>query len=382
MLRPTPRAAVVARPIVPTLTAFRPRNAPSSVAPIDSAVCTFWSDACCCFTADRLFRASEPIGERRQLRRVLLPHGIDRRVPGGARLRSAAGRESPAPIRRASTRRPASDGATAQPARSAPAIARTPSPRRRISAAAPRLPAASRTPGLPLPACRQRSVTANSSFRDCGPVHLDRIICYRHEIENVLDGIHAERPIGETDARRTDDARRDTRARPAAPPGPAGRIPECLEERPGGRDGASGDVRLRDVAARRWQRRCRACRPARPSGTRGSAGAVLSALICSRDSGPRRYDSVHRVWNTVGSVSCTLCIRNTRFSSAESSRSALGAIEPAAAPFQPVEHARLVPLGLQPAEEPGAGVAPAPCSRGRRGSASPARRPGRTPVPA
>ena len=36
-----PRAAVVARPSVPTLTVLRPNSAPSSVAPIDTAVCTF-----------------------------------------------------------------------------------------------------------------------------------------------------------------------------------------------------------------------------------------------------------------------------------------------------------------------------------------------------
>ena len=46
--RPTPRAAVVARPSVESDTARRPISAPSIVAPNETAVCSFCCDACCC----------------------------------------------------------------------------------------------------------------------------------------------------------------------------------------------------------------------------------------------------------------------------------------------------------------------------------------------
>jgi hypothetical protein len=57
--RPTPRAAVVARPSVDSETARRPISAPSIVAPIETAVCSFCCDACCCClpTASSALRA-------------------------------------------------------------------------------------------------------------------------------------------------------------------------------------------------------------------------------------------------------------------------------------------------------------------------------------
>ena len=48
IIRPMPRAAVVARPSVPTVIDLRPNRVPSTVAPTDTAVCSFWSDTCCC----------------------------------------------------------------------------------------------------------------------------------------------------------------------------------------------------------------------------------------------------------------------------------------------------------------------------------------------
>ena len=50
-------------------------------------------------------------------------------------------------------------------------------------------------------------------------------------------------------------------------------------------------------------------------------GPADSSLICSLSSGPRRYDSVQRVWNSSGASSCTLLRRKTREPSPERSRS-------------------------------------------------------------
>ena len=69
----------------------------------------------------------------------------------------------------------------------------------------------------------------------------------------------------------------------------------------------------------------------RDVGRRRDGSGAVRVLIWSRDSGPRRYDSVHRVWNTIGSASCTLCSRNTRFFSADSTRSISARSTPAAA---------------------------------------------------
>ena len=79
-------------------------------------------------------------------------------------------------------------------------------------------------------------------------------------------------------------------------------------------------------------------------------------MIWSRESGPRRYESVQRVSNTVGSASCTLCIRKMRFFNAERRRSASARSRPPGGAFEPVEHAGLVPFGLEPSEKPGAGI--------------------------
>ncbi len=82
-------------------------------------------------------------------------------------------------------------------------------------------------------------------------------------------------------------------------------------------------------------------------------------------------------------LSWTLCRRNTRLSSAESSRSVSArSIEPAGRALEPVEHARLVALGLQAARGTTCRCWRAPCSRDRQGSASQGRRPARTRGPA
>ena len=102
----------------------------------------------------------------------------------------------------------------------------------------------------------------------------------------------------------------------------------------------------------RWR-----CRRSRRRGG-GAVAACGDANRCSssRPIGPRRYDSVHRVSNTTGSCSCTLCIRNTRLPQRRQRRVERLPIESAGDALETVEHARLVALGLQLAEKPGAGV--------------------------
>ena len=123
------------------------------------------------------------------------------------------------------------------------------------------------------------------------------------------------------------------------------------EPEPAGGPAAVARSRLRRVPAR---------------GGRGSATAcacfrgAISVWICSRVSGPRRYDSAQRVWKTTGWSSCTLFIRKTRLPRPERIWSIFWPVEAlpgrVRGPFQPLEHAVLVALGLQPAQEPGAGV--------------------------
>ena len=76
--------------------------------------------------------------------------------------------------------------------------------------------------------------------------------------------------------------------------------------------------------------------------------------------------------------------RNTRLPSADSRRPAVARSNrpAAAAPFEPVEHPRLVALGLQPAEEPGAGVRQALVIEVDRILRRQHARRGRTPAPA
>ena len=116
------------------------------------------------------------------------------------------------------------------------------------------------------------------------------------------------------------------------------------------------------------------CAPARPPAARRVDR--VSVRIWSRDSGPRRYDSVQRVWNTDGPL--VVHVVQQEHALVQRREEAIGLARdravPAAAPSSPSSIARLVALGLQPAEEPRAGVRRAPCSRGRPGSASPARR--------
>ena len=107
-------------------------------------------------------------------------------------------------------------------------------------------------------------------------------------------------------------------------------------------------------------------RARRPRGRRGAAGegsaafsGSMSDVICGRESAGRaRYDIVQRVWNTSGAFSCTLLSRKTRLPSAQDQLLELAAVEPALArgALESVEHAQLVLLGLQPSDEPRAGV--------------------------
>src|SRR4051812_13538262 len=48
---------------------------------------------------------------------------------------------------------------------------------------------------------------------------------------------------------------------------------------------------------------------------------AISVWICSRVSGPRKYESAQRVWKTLGWSSCTLFIRKTRLPRLERSSS-------------------------------------------------------------
>ena len=84
MVRPTPRAAVVARPSVPVLTAFRPSSAPSTVAPNETAVCSFDSDACCCSRSTAASARRSRSASAACLGAYFLPHRVDRRVARGA----------------------------------------------------------------------------------------------------------------------------------------------------------------------------------------------------------------------------------------------------------------------------------------------------------
>ena len=90
----------------------------------------------------------------------------------------------------------------------------------------------------------------------------------------------------------------------------------------------------------------------------GCAG--LNARSCSRVSGPRRYDIAQRVWKITGASSWTLCRKNVRFCSDDSTRSVSARSNAAACAgeraFEAVEQPRLVALGLQPSQEPRAGV--------------------------
>ena len=75
---------------------------------------------------------------------------------------------------------------------------------------------------------------------------------------------------------------------------------------------------------------------ARGGSAAGGAGAAPNARFSSsRPIGPRRYDSVHRVSNTTGSLSWTLCIRNTRFFSEDSVLSSVDRSRPLVTPSRP-----------------------------------------------
>ena len=121
----------------------------------------------------------------------------------------------------------------------------------------------------------------------------------------------------------------------------------------------------------------------RSSGDRVAFDSPSEVLIWSRESGPRRYDIVHRVWKTTGRVLVHVVQQEHALAESreDADRSPRDRDAPDCRAFQPVEHARLVAFGLQPAEEPGADVRRAPCSRGRPDSASREPRRARTRAP-
>ena len=153
--------------------------------------------------------------------------------------------------------------------------------------------------------------------------------------------------IGEADARGPEHARsveRD-RLRPRA----AGTIPGCPAAPPGARRAAP----CRSAAGFPAGAAGRA-----PSGGAGTARRRQRLDLVARERPPQvrqrpsRFE--HRRLRVVHVVH-----QEHALLQAESRRSTSARSTPAAGPFQPVEHPRLVPFGLQPAEEPGAGVAEA-----------------------
>ncbi len=80
--------------------------------------------------------------------------------------------------------------------------------------------------------------------------------------------------------------------------------------------------------------------------------------ISSLVSGPRKYESTQRVSSSIGSSSCTFCMRKTRLFRPESLQVDRAPVEARTGVRrgEAVEHPGLVALGREPAEEPGAGV--------------------------
>ena len=174
-------------------------------------------------------------------------------------------------------------------------------------------------------------------------------------------------------------ARRD---RPAAavPPAsaPTSRRPRGGRVEPAHRH-ALGD-RRRDRAlvvgerrgSRAWARPSRAPRPARgPLLVR----CQLRDLLLRQRPAQERHRPAGR--EEPGSPRWALWSRNCRLLEPADRLVELGDVDAAGRGAQPLEHARLVALGLQPADEPACRRSPSPCSRGRRGSAS--RAPCRSP---
>ena len=99
-----------------------------------------------------------------------------------------------------------------------------------------------------------------------------------------------------------------------------------------------------------------------PAAFAGAAGGrpSVSRLISVRVIGPRRYDIAHRVSKTTGASSWTLLSRKIRLPSPARSCSiaARSKARPGAGrrALEALEDAGLVPLGLESADEPGAGV--------------------------
>ena len=81
MLRPTPRAAVVARPSEPTPMALRPKSAPRIVAPTERPGLELLLGGLRGFALDGCRRAPPLLVELRLPGRELLSHRIDRRIP-------------------------------------------------------------------------------------------------------------------------------------------------------------------------------------------------------------------------------------------------------------------------------------------------------------
>ena len=100
-----------------------------------------------------------------------------------------------------------------------------------------------------------------------------------------------------------------------------------------------------------------AAAPAAAVGAAAGRGALLiSCCTCSFVSGPRRYDIAQRVAKTRGRESFAETSMNWRFCSAPIDGVERRDVGAARGRAKALEHARLVVLGLQPADEPRAGV--------------------------
>ena len=84
IVRPTPRAAVVALPSVPTLIAFLPEKRAQQGGPERDRRLELGLRGLLLLALDGGLGAAQPLGQRRLLRRVLLAHRVDRLVAGRA----------------------------------------------------------------------------------------------------------------------------------------------------------------------------------------------------------------------------------------------------------------------------------------------------------
>ena len=162
--RPTPRAAVVARPSVAVLTALRPNSAPEDRGSNRQPRLELLLARLPGLPFHGLLGPPDLLVERGQFGRVLLAQFRQRQVALFARQRSAAGCGSPAPTLRDATRHRFARSAAGRVGRPARARSSATSPRpRRSGAWRPPAPTARRSQALRAPTRRSRGARSRSS---------------------------------------------------------------------------------------------------------------------------------------------------------------------------------------------------------------------------